>query len=426
MENTDIQETKLKKKSDLSKLFAIKFYVLDLIGNFVSRYGSAVDSIAYSWMVYQLTGSTILMGTIFAVKTIPNIIFGTLGGVLVDRLKKRTIMIFCNVGMGISVCLTAILYWNHSLSVWEIFMFTIINAMLEVFSSPAGTSLFAHIVPKELYLSANSFSSSLFQFAELLGAGTAGVIIYAFGIAGGIFVDGLSFLFAALMISFITFKETITVTKKLNVKVYFSELKEGFSYIKNHTLIFISVFLCSMINFCIVPLNVYTTVFVKTVLKSGTITLSILSTCLSIGMIAAGFLVATFGKKFKTSTLILFGMITFGVYYAVLSFTGVLPSIGLSRFSIIFCAVLFFLMGMSMTIIISPLTAYFLEFSPKEMLGRLASVFNMVAICAMPLGSFLSGIFIKYIPLTTLFLIMGILMLVVTLPLLFYKDFRNA
>ncbi|KAF9117426.1 hypothetical protein BGX30_005499 [Mortierella sp. GBA39] len=135
----------------------------------ISRFGDSVDSIAYSWMVYLLTGSELLMGTLYAINFVPGIAFSMFTGVLVDRWSKKKVVIVTNAGRGITVTVTALLYFIGDLQPWHLFIFTFINSTLECFSTPAEMSLVPRILPKELLLSGNSLTSSASRTAELAG-----------------------------------------------------------------------------------------------------------------------------------------------------------------------------------------------------------------------------------------------------------------
>ena len=68
-------EAVLMKEKKLSSLLAHKEFTLYLLARVISHFGDSIDSIAYSWMVYMLTGSKIMMGTLFALNFVPGILF---------------------------------------------------------------------------------------------------------------------------------------------------------------------------------------------------------------------------------------------------------------------------------------------------------------------------------------------------------------
>ena len=69
-----------------------------MTGQAVSMAGTWMQTIAQSWLVLQLTGSATAVGLVVALQTLPILLFGPYGGVVVDRLDKRTLMIGLQVG----------------------------------------------------------------------------------------------------------------------------------------------------------------------------------------------------------------------------------------------------------------------------------------------------------------------------------------
>lgn len=78
-----------KKKIGYKDILTDKNFCLFIIGNLISRFGDSIDTIAYGWMVYEITGSTALMALLFGVNAIPTILFRPIAGVFVDYKKKK-------------------------------------------------------------------------------------------------------------------------------------------------------------------------------------------------------------------------------------------------------------------------------------------------------------------------------------------------
>lgn len=412
------------KKVGIGELLKCRNYTILLIGNFISRFGDSLDSIAYGWMVYMLTGSKLLLGTLFAVNALPNIILGPFSGVLADRLNKKKLIIFSYIGRGLVVSLTAFLFLKNLLQPWHLFMFTIINSTLETLMSPAVVSLLPLILKNELYLTANSFSASTSKFAELIGTGMAGAIIALLGISGAIFVDGATFFIAALFIILMKIVMPKVEEVKLSVRTYFKDLKEGLSFVKNNKLIRLIFGLFALVNFCLAPLNVLMPIFTKDVLKEGPYILSYMGVGLAVGTILGGVLVGQFGSGFKISTLIISGLFLFGISYALLMVPGNIISSGIYANSLAVGS--FFLFGLLIPIMTSPIQTYLMVNTERAALGRIASLMGMISYSAVPLGSALTGTISEYMSISTIFLCMGSLISVAALFLLFKKDFRSA
>jgi DHA3 family macrolide efflux protein-like MFS transporter len=412
----------VENNSGIKSLFKYRDYTLLLLANFISRFGDSVDSIAYGWMVYKLTGSKLLLGSIFALNAIPNIIIGPFAGVLADRLNKKKLIGIGYTGRGMVVSVTAVLYYFNILEPWHLFLFTIFNSTLETVTAPSVSSLLPFLIPKEEFLKANSFSSSAYRFAELIGTAMAGAIIALIGISGAIFIDGATFFIAAVII--ILLKVQITVEKKetMNVKSYLEDLKVGFKYIKQNKIVRISIFLFAIANFCVAPINIMMPVFANDILKGGPELLSAMGIALTIGTILGGLLVGQYGGKFKMSKLLIGGMIFFGISYSILYFPGNIISV--QAVSVIITIISFFFIGFFIPVMVSPITSYMMVNTDKKILGRVSSVMVMISCAAIPLGAAITGVITEILSISMIFLLMGVIISLVAASLIFNKEFK--
>ena len=169
-----------------------KNYTKLLTGVFITRFGDSIDSIAFSWLVYIMTGSRVLMGSIFAISILPNIIVLPFGGVIADTFNKKTIAIIGDVLRGISVATLAIFYYFNILEVWHLFVFVSINSLFESFANPARGSMLQSLVEPEDYMKGSSWLGTSSQFGALIGLSVASVLIALVGIWGTILIDASS------------------------------------------------------------------------------------------------------------------------------------------------------------------------------------------------------------------------------------------
>lgn len=413
-----------KKKANMKGLMQYRDYSILLMANIISRFGDAIDSIAYGWMVYKLTGSNLLMGTLFAINALPNVIFGPFAGVIADRYDKKKLIIIGYTGRGIIVSLTAMLFFIGLLEPWHLFIFTIINSTLETITAPVFTSITPLIIPRELYLTANSFSTSAYKFAELVGMGAAGVIIGLLGISGALIIDGVTFFIAAFLIMLMKIKHESTVEGKINAKEYVNDLKEAFNFVKKSYLIRTALILFAIVNFCLAPINVLMPAFVNDVLKSGVEMLSFLGIALSVGMIIGGVLVGQFGNRFKNHISISFGLVFFGLSYSILFIPGNIIPWGI--YSNIIAIAAFFLLGFVIPIMSAPITTNIMLNTDKDMIGRVSSFMAMMSYCAIPLGSSITGAVSEIMPMAIIFAIMGGIIILVGLRMMLNKKFKEA
>ncbi len=393
----------------------------------ISRFGDSLDSIAYSWMVYMLTGSKLLMGTIFAINFIPGIVFSLFTGVLVDRWSKKAVIITSYAARGAIVALTALLYWKGWLQPWHLFIFTFMNSSFECFSSPAEMSVVPRLLPKELLLSGNSLSASSSRTAELAGLAAAGALIAAFGLSGAILIDAGTFFTAAAVLAFMRISPiedcppaTSSSAAASSEATYWSQFKEGMSFVRSHRLIMLTMLTAAVLNVCLTPHNVMETVYVKEVLHSGPSGQSIMGIGFMGGMIASGLLISAYGARFRKSSLIVFGCLLLGVSQALY----IIPSL-IQWHSLAVVTVFSIMGGLAVPMIGTPVSTYMMEVTPKNMLGRIGALSGMIGSSLIPLGSVATGFAGQHLPIQTLYLLAGLIMIIPGLLLLTQKNFMK-
>ncbi|MEC0174680.1 MFS transporter [Paenibacillus favisporus] len=418
----------LQPNQGVRRLAKHKLYLIMITAKIISRFGDSVDSIAYSWMVYLLTGSELLMGTLYAINFVPGIAFSMFTGVLVDRWSKKKVVIVTNVGRGITVTVTSLLYFIGDLQPWHLFIFTFINSTLECFSTPAEMSLVPRILPKELLLSGNSLTSSASRTAELAGLAAAGGLIAMLGISGAMLIDALSFLLAALLYVWIRIDRDhgqeddndAGLMQAEESPSYWSQFKTGLNFVKGHKLMMMTMLSAAFVNLCLTPKNVLEPVYVKQILHSGPYGLSLIGIALITGMIISGLWISQKGTAYRKSSLIVFGFLLLGVTYSLLY----VPAL-LREYPLYAAAAFCFGMGFAISFINTPVSTYMMEVTPKAMLGRVGALSSTICTCAIPVGSLLAGWAGAFVGVHVLYLVFGLLMLIPGVYLWSQKGFMK-
>lgn len=411
------------KKAGIKDLMPFTSFMKMLCANCISRFGDSIDAIAFSWMVYILTGSRLLMGTILAVNCIPNIIFSPIAGVFSDRIEKKKAIVAGDIGRGLMVTLTAVLFLTNTLRPWHLFIITFINSTFETFSNPSRMAVFPLIMNRELLMQANAFSGSATRTAEIIGMALAGAIIGFAGISGAIFIDAATFFISALIICFTKINGDEARKSNFSVKSYGDDIKEGFRFIKGNKLISTTIIVFAFMNFFFTPINALEAVYVKDILKTGPEGMSFIGTGVTAGMILGGLLVAQFGSRFKSRYMTIIGIAAMGICYALLGLPAGVNFVHISP--LVFAVVFYTLFGFSVPVITSPLMAHIMGNIPKELMGRVGALLGMVSMSIMPLGYAVTGIAAEYVNLFVLFIVMGIMTVGIAVVLFFNREFKK-
>ncbi len=415
------------EKEGLIRLFKTRSYLTVLIGNTVSRFGDSIDTVAFGWMVYQLTGSTLIMGTLIAVSAIPNLLFSFIAGVVADRLPRKPLVVAGHAARGILVGLVALLFGTGRLEPWMLFVIGFLSSTAETFSSAAGGGLFQLIVPKDLYLQASSLSQSAASFAELIGLAAAGILIATIGVAGSIAVDAATFVFACFMTLSISVPGDVPEPREAHERGalagFARDLKEGLRFVWNDRLIRITTLLAAFANFALSPFGALEPAYVKDTLGVGPEGMGYLGIGFTVGIMLGALALARYGRGKSRFALILGGFFAVGLFYACLGIPAVLPGSTL-RLAVAIAAA--GCLGFSLPPINATIGAYLMERTPPSFMGRANSVLSMMAMCAFPLGAASAGAAAEFTSVPVLFAVMGALILVVTLVVRFDRGVRAA
>ena len=140
-----------------------------ILANLISRFGDSVDAIAYSWMVYQLTGSTAWLSVILGVNMVPTVLFQPLGGALTEYFRKKRVIVVCDIARGGVVFLTGACMLLGILRPWHLLILTFVNSSIEALRIPNGLAILPQILKKENYKAAISMDQGVRRTSELVG-----------------------------------------------------------------------------------------------------------------------------------------------------------------------------------------------------------------------------------------------------------------
>ena len=136
------------KSNTAFRLWNRNFFLL-WQGQMVSVLGDALYDIALNFFVLEMTGSTVIMGTVMALVTVPRILLGPAAGVFVDRYDRKKLIVFGDVVRGVSVLFIALAAWNGFLEIWMVMLAAVISGICASVFNPAIESVLPDIVPSD-------------------------------------------------------------------------------------------------------------------------------------------------------------------------------------------------------------------------------------------------------------------------------------
>ena len=169
-------------------------YVLYLVGHFTSQTGAWVEQTAVSWILYELTGSAVLLGLAGLARAAPTIALALVGGAVADRLPRRAMLYCTESAMCATSLAIGLLAWSGRLEYWHLYVLSFVNGTLSAFSVPARQALFAGLVPRTAMQSAVTFNAVAVRAGVLLGPSIGGAALAYGSYAAPFWINAVSFI----------------------------------------------------------------------------------------------------------------------------------------------------------------------------------------------------------------------------------------
>lgn len=394
-------------------------YMKIMIAALVNRFGDSIDAIASTWIVYEITGNAAWSALIFGINKVPSIVITPLAGAWVEGRKKKTIMIVTDLIRAVCVALVATGYLFGFLQAWMLLMTTLTISTAEAFRGPASMALTPKVLKREYYEYGMSLSSTLSGSIEMIGTAVAAGIIAIIGTAGAIYLDMFTFVISAVIIAFVNTKEQNLVIQKFQAKKYFSDLADGFVYVKKEKEILFFLVLCVFLNTILTPINSLQAPLASEVLGGGAEILSIMGTAVMAGMLLGSFTYPMLAQKISGKKILILGNVGMSVFYILLpAFRSLYAS---KVFMYIFSTALGVILGYTAALTSAYMNVFSIKRIKEEYLARTSGINTAVSIATVPVASFILSGLVSYISTADIFIWTGVAALVMTVFMLFSK-----
>lgn len=209
------------------KKYPKNFFVL-FVGQTISNLGNQIYLIGLPWLVYELTKSSLQMGSIAAVTALPDILFALFVGVLVDKYNKKKIIWFTSVLQFLLVMMIPILFILNILEIYHIYIIGFLYSTTSLIFVTCYRSSIPELVEEKYLVEVNSLIQLSLTVIRMVGPIIAGFIIAFMGEINGFFVDAVTYFILIVCISFIKMPTKPIVNGKKTRLL--DDIKEGFKY----------------------------------------------------------------------------------------------------------------------------------------------------------------------------------------------------
>jgi DHA3 family macrolide efflux protein-like MFS transporter len=393
-----------------------KNLILFLASQTISLFGSMLVQYAITWYIALKTQSGVMMTISIICGFLPTFFLSPFAGVWADRYNRKTLIILSDSTIAIATLVLAILFFMGYDTVWLLFVISAIRALGSGIQTPAVGAFLPQLVPKENLTKMNATNSTLQSLIMLVSPMISGALLAIATIETIFFIDVITAAIAVLIL--LLFLHVPAHTKALSKQTitYFSDMRQGFVYIKNHRFVKAIFSFIAIYFILIAPASFLTPLLITRNFGKDVWRLTAISVVYSAGMMAGGVMVASWGGfKNKVHSMVLsilaIGACTFAL--------GITPVFWIYLF-------LMGLIGIAMPFFNTPFTVLLQEKVEGDFLGRVFGVLVMISSITMPLAMLVYGPIADIIKIEWLLIGTGFLMFTESLFMLGNKVLIEA
>lgn len=284
-----------------------------------SSFGDALTNLALLLTAQRLTGSVTPVAITAIAVAVPQLLFGLVAGVLVDRWNRKRVMVAADVAraaivLGFMAVATAD-------RMWLLYSLAFVQATIGTFFNPARSALLPSVVGTDRLLAANSFTQSSMVIASVLGTGAAGLIAGLTTTLAPVFVvDAVTFLVSAMLVARLRVDTTpATAPGRVTPAHLLDELRAGLKVITSSRPLRSVLIGAGVVMFGLGAVNVLSVPFIVDDLGVPETWFGLLEAGQVAAMVIAGGLVAAVARRISPARLLVTGLTGLGVVVAGIS-----------------------------------------------------------------------------------------------------------
>ncbi len=342
-----------------------------------------MQSLVVGWQVYELTHSALALGLIGLSEALPFLAIALFGGHVADKVSRKKIILFSS--LVYLICAAALLLVStkmHSVldthGTFPIYSIIFVTGLARGFLSPAQSAFMPQLVPRELFGNASTWSSLVWQLADVIGPAVGGLVYGFFGVGSAYSIVVVMSIAGFLLFTAV---ENKPLPERKEKESIWQSLAGGLKFVFSSQIILSAITLDLFAVFfggavAVLP------IFADRILHTGAKGLGFLRAAPALGAILMSIIQAHY-PLFKRAGRNLLGTV-FGFSLAMIVFA-------LSR-NFFLSLFILFLSGMFDNVSVVIRNTIIQLFTPDEMRGRVSSVNSIFVGSSNELGSFESGV----------------------------------
>jgi MFS family permease len=348
-------------------------------GQVISLVGTWMQTVAQSWLVYRLTGSSFLLGSVGFVSQIPVFLLAPIGGAVADRIDRHKIVITTQIMFMLLAFTLSLATLLDAIQVWHIFLLSSLMGVVTAFDMPARQSFIAQMAGKEDLMSAIALNSSVFNSARIIGPAIAGILVAFIGEGWCFFANGTSYI--AVIAGLLMMKVSPQI-KAEGQGSTLTQTLEGFRFVRGTAALRNLLLLLGLASIMGMPYTVLMPVFAHQILGSGAQGLGLLMGATGAGALLGSLRFATRTNVKGMGRQLSIALAGFGLSLMLFS----------SSRTLWLSVLLLMPAGFCQMTHLACTNTLLQTIAPDHLRGRVMAIYSMFLIGMAPFGAFFAGV----------------------------------
>ncbi len=376
----------IKSKTPGSVSLRYRDFRLYWTGQVISVSGQQMSWVAQGWLIYELTGSKLLLGAAGLAQAIPSTLLTLLGGVAADKFDQRRLLMGIQVMQMLLLSILATLCVTETVQIWHLFAIITCTSAIGAFENPTRSALFPHLLQRHALLDAVALNSTVHPGTRMVAPAIGGLLLgqvtslssSAMVGAGAVYyITAAGFAVSALMIRLVK----LPSVKRSGKTSVAHDLTAGLKFIAKNRIFALLIGMTYSIQFFGAAAQSLFPVFAKDVLHTNASGLGFLYSALGVGSLLGAILSASLVASRKRGLYMIGGAVVTALFFGVFAFSTV--------YSLSLIALAISGAGQSMFNVAAQSTLQILV--PNDMRGRVMGVWALTHSSVQPLGQLEMG-----------------------------------
>jgi len=352
-------------------------YRLWFRGQIVSLFGTWMQTTAQGFLIYELTRSPAYLGYVGFASGIPAWLLTLYGGVIADRMPRRSLLIITQTAMMLFAFILAALAFLHLVQPWHVILLSLCLGTANAFDAPARQAFVGEMVDRDHLTNAIALNATMFHTATAIGPAAAGITYALFGPAWCFTINGFSFIAVIIALRMMKIEPQAHLADARRE----GRFKEGILYVVRHDLIRVVIGIVALNSMFTMSLMTLIPAWSVKILGGDATTNGFLISARGIGSLMGALVIATLGRITYRGKLVTFG--TFLAPALLLAFATVhwLPA------SLVLIAGI----GLGTIMVMNLANALVQTSTPEHLRGRVMGAYTWIFFGFMPIGALWSG-----------------------------------